>query len=339
MTSTVQSFLGNYCGLFTVAGVVSVSYFALRLALSVFNGIKVFLLARSLGLSKNLKNCGQWAVVTGATDGIGKGYTHQLAKKGMDIVLISRTKSKLEDCAKEIEQLFKVKTKIIVADFSNGLPIYDAIRDQLAGLDIGVLVNNVGLSYDFPMYFLEIPDREKKCMDLINVNITSVTMMTSIVLPMMVAKHKGVVINIASASGTNPSPLLTVYSSCKAFVNYFSICLEREYRDRGIVVQGVNPYFVATNMSKIRKGNLWIPNPQVFTDSALATVGLERVTNGYWTHNITEWIMDLLPASLKLTLGAFIFLNPFFLGACIIDTPRVNLRLAGSKSIIHSVIL
>lgn len=58
---TVQSFLGNYCDVFTVAGVVSVSYFAFRLALSVFNGIKVFLLARSLGLSKNLKKCGQWA--------------------------------------------------------------------------------------------------------------------------------------------------------------------------------------------------------------------------------------------------------------------------------------
>ncbi|XP_076114650.1 very-long-chain 3-oxoacyl-CoA reductase-like isoform X3 [Mytilus galloprovincialis] len=270
MASNVQSFLGNYSDLFAVAGVVSVSYIALKLALSIFNGIKVFLLAKPLGLTKNFKKCGQWAVVTGATDGIGKGYTHQLAKKGMDIILISRTKSKLEDCAKEIEQKFKVKTKIIVADFSAGLQIYDAIRSQLAGLDIGVLVNNVGMSYDFPMYFLEIPDREKKIMDLLHVNITSVTM---------------------------------------AFVHYFSLCLEREYRDRGITVQSVLPYFVATKMSKVKKGSFWIPYPDQYAASALDTVGFEKATNGWWSHSITGWLLDVIPKQTQMSILVRILLE------------------------------
>nr|AGT97388.1 17 beta-hydroxysteroid dehydrogenase 12 [Mytilus galloprovincialis] len=309
MASNVQSFLGNYSDLFAVAGVVSVSYIALKLALSIFNGIKVFLLAKPLGLTKNLKKCGQWAVVTGATDGIGKGYTHQLAKKGMDIILISRTKSKLEDCAKEIEQKFKVKTKIIVADFSAGLQIYDAIRSQLAGLDIGVLVNNVGMSYDFPMYFLEIPDREKKIMDLLHVNITSVTMMTSVVLPEMVSRSRGVVINVASASGVNPCPLLTVYSASKAFVHYFSLCLEREYRDRGITVQSVLPYFVATKMSKVKKGSFWIPYPDQYAASALDTVGFEKATNGWWSHSITGWLLDVIPKQTQMSILVRILLE------------------------------
>uniref|UniRef100_A0A803T4R4 Hydroxysteroid 17-beta dehydrogenase 12 n=1 Tax=Anolis carolinensis TaxID=28377 RepID=A0A803T4R4_ANOCA len=84
---------------------------------------------------------GTWAVVTGATTGIGKSYAHELAKKGLDIVLISRSMEKLKQVAAEIEELYGRNTRVIQADFTGGSEIYKSIEEALHGLEIGVLVH------------------------------------------------------------------------------------------------------------------------------------------------------------------------------------------------------
>lgn len=103
--------------------------------------------------SKNLKNFGEWAVVTGATDGIGKALAIELARKGMNVLLISRTQQKLDDVEKEIKDLYPVAVKTLAVDCSimndeNKAKIQAAV-DEVS--DIGVLFNNVGVSYDFPL--------------------------------------------------------------------------------------------------------------------------------------------------------------------------------------------
>lgn len=307
-SSWVQSVLGKNMEWYAAAGAVAVSYVAFKLTCSILSGIKCFLLARPLGLGVDLKKMGAWAVVTGCTDGIGKSYTEQLAQKGMNLVLISRTESKLQTLAAEIESRFRVKTKIIVADFSQGASIYPGISKDLEGLDIGVLINNVGLGYDFPAFLHEVPDREKKFVDLIQVNITSVTMMTSIVMPQMVSKKKGVIVNLSSASGMKPTPLLGVYAAAKAYVDYFSVCMQKEYESKGIIVQSVMPNFVTTKMSKIRKASVMVPNPDTFVRSALSLIGVSNRTNGFWSHNLLGYITNTLP--LKLTaMVSFKILN------------------------------
>ncbi|KAL3842379.1 hypothetical protein ACJMK2_020400 [Sinanodonta woodiana] len=201
------------------------------------------------------------------------------------------------------ESKYKVKTMIIQADFTHGTDIYPNIQTKLQGLDISVLVNNVGLSYDYPEFFLQITDREKKCMDLIHVNVTSVAMMTSIVLPGMVERRHGVVLNISSASGKRPIPLLTVYSACKAFVSFFSDCLKTEYGSSGITIQCVMPFFVATNMTKVRKTRFFVPSASTYVQSALKTVGLEQETYGYFPHKLMGFAMEWLPKWLVLLYG------------------------------------
>lgn len=79
------------------------------------------------------------AVITGSTDGIGRQYAIQLAARGVNIVLISRTVEKLMAVANEIEQKHQVKTKWIAADFSQGRPIYDKLRRELDGIPVGIL--------------------------------------------------------------------------------------------------------------------------------------------------------------------------------------------------------
>lgn len=100
--------------------------------------------------------------------------------------------------------------------------IYSKIKAELSSLDIAILVNNVGISYKYPEYFDVYGENEKTLADMINCNITSVTKMTAIVLPNMVKKRKGIIVNNASASGRCPTPLLTLYSASKAYVDYFS---------------------------------------------------------------------------------------------------------------------
>nr|XP_033784167.1 testosterone 17-beta-dehydrogenase 3 isoform X3 [Geotrypetes seraphini] len=180
------------------------------------------------------RSMGEWAVVTGAGDGIGKAYVLELAKHGLNIVMISRTLEKMQKVASEIEETTGRQVKIIQADFTKD-DIYENIEENIKGLEIGILVNNVGmLPCLFPRNFLNGPDDDKS---VINCNITSATKMTRIILKQMEQRRKGLILNISSAIGTFPCPLYALYSASKAFLVSFSKALQAEYKSKGIIIQ------------------------------------------------------------------------------------------------------
>ncbi|XP_006773235.2 PREDICTED: testosterone 17-beta-dehydrogenase 3, partial [Myotis davidii] len=166
-----------------------------------------------------LKSMGQWAVITGAGDGIGKAYSFELARQGLNVVLISRTLEKLQAIAVEIERTTGRSVRIIQADFTKD-DIYEDIKEELKGLEIGILVNNVGMIPSLlPRHFLNTPD---EIQSLIHCNITSVVKMTQLILKHMEARRKGLILNISSGV---------------AFVCTFSKALQAEYKEKGIIVQ------------------------------------------------------------------------------------------------------
>ncbi|KAJ7303972.1 hypothetical protein JRQ81_011487 [Phrynocephalus forsythii] len=224
----------------------------------------------------------QKKVVTGATAGIGKAYAFELAKRGLNVVLISRSLEKLNQVAAEIEEQHGRKTKVIQADFTHGSEIYEPIQDALQGLEIGVLVNNVGISQERPTHFLRIPDGNKHVDNIVNCNMLSMVKVASAVF---LCRKKGIVINLSSFLGRRPYPMMVMYSASKAFNDFFSRVLDMEYGPKGIIVQSVLPMFVDTNLIRSVHA-VCVMSPKAFVRQALDTVGITNRTAGCLSHAI-----------------------------------------------------
>jgi len=211
-----------------------------------------------------------WAVITGATDGIGLSYAKAMAQKGYNLVLMSRSDLKLNKVKKDIQLNYHncIQIKTIAVDFSQ-LDIYDYIEEELKKLGkIHVLINNVGMCYKYPEFFAKI-DNKQFINDMINVNIHSMTRMINIVLPQMIEKQSGIIINISSYSANFPAPLLALYSATKIYGDYLSRALAEEYSREGIIIQSVRPYYVSTNMIRNPKTSFMVPSADQFVKSVL----------------------------------------------------------------------
>lgn len=186
----------------------------LRLSLSILKWVYV----NFLRPGKNLKKYGSWAVITGPTDGIGKAFAFQLARKGLNLVLVGRSPNKLDEVSASIKSKSgSTQIKNVVVDFSGDLDDgVSRIKDAIQGLDVGLLINNVGVSYPYARFFHEVD--EKLLNDLIKVNVVGTTKVTQAVLPGMVERKKGAIVNIGSGAAiVIPSdPLYSVYAASKA---------------------------------------------------------------------------------------------------------------------------
>mmetsp|Transcript_32265 Transcript_32265/g.78486 ORF Transcript_32265/g.78486 Transcript_32265/m.78486 type:complete len:280 (+) Transcript_32265:162-1001(+) len=231
-----------------------------------------------------------------SSDGIGKAYAMALAKKGMSVVLISRTESKLQDVKKEIDEknYEGVEVSYVVCDYSKfDKAAQDKVAKAVKPLEVGLLLNNVGVSYRYPMYFHELTDSEVQ--DLMTMNIDSTVWMTRMVLPGMLEKKSGAIVNISSASALYTLPGLAEYSGSKGFVEKFSRAINAEYSAKGVTCQCQAPFYVATKLAKMRK-SLMVPTATEFVNLAIRWVGYsDCVVSPFLLHAFQGWVMDILP--------------------------------------------
>ncbi|CAH8530203.1 unnamed protein product [Schistosoma margrebowiei] len=258
-----------------------------------------------LSKRKTLRQAGEWAVVTGASSGIGEAYAEELAKEGLNIMLISNDEEQLSTVANRIENTYNVQTQIVVADFTKN-DVYEIIRpavDQLS--TIACLVNNVGMGLPFELFAGEVDSpNEESIKNIIHCNILSTVTMTNIILPKMLTQ-KGPnpgIINIASYSGLKVFPYATLYSSTKASIIQFSRCLAAEKYRKNVIIQTICPLCVSTNMTNLIKTTYFTPSAKVYAKSALNMFGVEQQTTGYFRHDLQAYFYDLLPAIISKQL-------------------------------------
>ncbi|MFQ6328300.1 SDR family NAD(P)-dependent oxidoreductase [Nocardia sp. CWNU-33] len=181
---------------------------------------------------------GKTALVTGASSGIGAEFAAALAARGHDLVLVARSLDRLESLAAQLRDRHGVRVEVIGQDLAE--PDAAArIANELAArrLSIDTLVNNAG--FGSAGRFEELAaDREH---DQLMVNVVALAGLTRRLLPGMLERGSGEIVNVASTAAFQPAPYFATYASGKAFVLNFSLSLWSEYRDRGIKVLAVCP--------------------------------------------------------------------------------------------------
>ncbi|HEX4933015.1 MAG TPA: SDR family oxidoreductase [Gemmatimonadaceae bacterium] len=178
------------------------------------------------------------AIITGASEGIGRDLAELYAADGHDVVLVARRAPPLRELAESLERRFGRRAVVVVADLATRDGC-DAVIAACAGRehDVVALVNNAGLGA--VGWFHELPwEREQAQID---VNVTALAYLTYRILPWLRASGKGHVMQLASVAGFQPGPLMAVYYATKAFVVSFSEALHNECAGTGVTVTAVCP--------------------------------------------------------------------------------------------------
>lgn len=177
----------------------------------------------------NLKN--KTALITGASTGIGAVFAKELAKRGCHVILVARSEKKLADLAEELEKEHNIRAIPITSDLTDPAAptkLVNELSERKVSIDL--LVNNAGSG---TMDFFDKINYDR-ILNEIQLNITSMTALTHLILKEMVKKNSGTIINVASLTAFQPTPFMSVYGATKAYVLSFTEALSAEYSDKGI---------------------------------------------------------------------------------------------------------
>jgi short-subunit dehydrogenase len=177
------------------------------------------------------------AVITGATSGIGKAFASEFAKKGFDLIITGRRKEELLKVANTLAYDYNIRVKTFAGDLAdprNRLALCQMIQQEG---EIDVLINNAGFGIDRPFHGNTLDDIRS----MISTHILAISELTHIVLPGMINRRKGTIINVSSLGAFTPGLTSGMYFSTKSFVHYFTLSLFMEIRSFGIKVQSLCP--------------------------------------------------------------------------------------------------
>lgn len=180
----------------------------------------------------------KYALVTGGTSGIGYELAKLLAKDGYNIVLVARGEEGLENAANEFRTTYNVEVVTISKDLfypGNAFELVDEIKEK--GIQIDILVNDAGQGL-----YGEFKDTDiQRELDIVNLNISTLLVLTKSFLQDMVSRGEGRILNLASIAGKLPGPWQAVYHGTKAFVHSFTEAIRSELKDSGVTITSLLP--------------------------------------------------------------------------------------------------
>jgi short-subunit dehydrogenase len=191
------------------------------------------------------------ALITGASAGIGREFARQLGDRARSLVLIARREQRLNqlrDLLRNHNAQLNVHVRVVDLCDKSQIDSLIAWLDQNE-IDIDFLINNAGLG-DYGSFATSDPGRNDR---ILQVNVVALTSLTHRLLPQMIARKRGAILNVSSSAGFLPIPAMAVYAASKAYVNSFSEALRAELRGTGVTVTALCPGPVHTEFGDVAK--------------------------------------------------------------------------------------
>lgn len=181
---------------------------------------------------------GATALVTGASAGIGRAYAERLAARGTHLILVARRRARLDELAAQLRAEHQVRVDVLALDLTQPAAA-DTVAAELdrLGLTVDVLVNNAGFATHGRIDTID-PATDR---DQVQVNSVALVALCHLLIPPMLARGRGLVLNMSSIAGYQPIPFMAVYGATKAFNLHFSEALWQETRGTGVTVTAVCP--------------------------------------------------------------------------------------------------
>ena len=243
-----------------------------------------------------------WAIVTGATSGIGESFTRLLAQNNYNIVLVARDLPRLQERARGLQEKFNVETHIIQADLSTEIGCA-AVEQYIADNQIDVLINNAGfgLNKAFTMSALEA---EQQMFDVL---VRTPMRLMHVALPLMKQRNKGVVINVSSVAGFIAGG---TYSASKSYLTVLSESLHTELADTNIRISALCPGFTRTEFHQRGRMSMkglpsfmWLDSDTLVAKSWSDALKGEAVSIPGWQYQLLVFIIQGLPRSIVRKVG------------------------------------
>ena len=243
-----------------------------------------------------------WALVTGATVGIGESFTRLLAKNGYNIVLVARDLPRLQERAKSLESTFGIATKVIQADLATDAGC-KSIEDFIANNQIDVLINNAGFGLNKAFTMSQL-DAEQQMLDVL---VRTPMRLMHVALPGMKERNKGVIINVSSVAGWIAGG---TYSASKSYLTVLSESLHTELAATNVKISALCPGFTRTEFHQrggmSMKGLpafLWLNSDKLVTTAWKEAIAGKAVSVPGWQYQLLTFLMRNAPRSLVRKIG------------------------------------
>jgi len=252
----------------------------------------------------------KFTLITGASQGIGQEIAKQFAALKKNLILVARSKEKLDELAKALRQEFSIEVQIITCDLSLANSANDLV-DQVGHLDVENLVNNAGIGFGGAF----VSQSPKEIEEMLNLNIMTVVSLTRLLMPKLIS-NQGSIINISSTAAFQPIPFMAAYAASKSFVLSWSEALSYELKKEGVSVLAVCPGWTKTGFIQNAKMEAHqISSPALQTPQQVALTAIKA-----WKSSKTVVISGLRNRILALS-GALM--------------PRSILLMISSKMVGH----
>lgn len=249
---------------------------------------------------------GKWALVTGASAGIGEALAVELAQVGVNLVLTARRRDRLEALAQRLSSQHSIQTRILVADLTQpDAPAQIFSSTEGAGLAIEVLISNAG----FGEYGGFLNSNLELQLDMVQVNCTAVVHLSRLFLPRMVERRSGAMMIVASTAAYQPVPYLATYGATKAFDRMLAEALAEEVKDYGVKVSALCPGPTVSEFDQVAGSRRDDKRPRQST-AEVALRGLEGLAGGkpwvipYFRGRLQVFAQRLVPRRLVTQAAA-----------------------------------